>query len=412
MRSRLVTLVAVGIAASVVASTAVGPVPSVQAEEKSVALNAQTLSPTERRFAPFDHPLSIRDALDLAASRSVTIVGLRIENSTALGEFSTSEGFTVEQYSSWFQREFGVIPQATGWLIERQRLFDAAGAPVAPPDEPTVPTGRPEFRASPLVNESAATDLDKRSATFDQSPGGLAPVAPLASSNRWQPNVVEVDIEEDAYNHGIQFRQYAFWGNGASPVNKPNDFGMEFQVDLYNGRGGTRQVANTECPSDYKSAFIAENRNYKLWGVSTGKTNLNAAVGAYADYNDLFDSCGKNSIAVGLRYPDKIPQFAPGKYSILISILAPRGSRASSELSGDVQLVDQLGCLQMPWLPYTDCMGLGSSLAPPGYDLHRGTLASKRRWVANPARCWVSAGSGQSTPIPVIPSSPTGCFVF
>lgn len=410
MKSRNLAAGALALALAAATLLSSPPAQSVEQADTASELNAQTLSSTMRVTAPFDHALSLQDALDLADARAVAIVGIRVDNETAVGEFSTAEGFTTQQYTEWFQKEFGVVPQATGWIMERARPFNKDGSPTPVPDEPIVVTELPEFRAPSQVEESSATELEERSSALGEAPSATREMSARAASKRWEPTVVEVDIEEDTYNNGIQFRQYAFWDGGASPANKPNGFGMEFGVELYNGRGGTRFVTNTECPSDYKSAFIAQNQNFKLWGVSTGRTSLSSSVNAYADYNDLFDSCGRNSITIGMRNPDKIPQFSPGKYSILVSVLAPRGNRTSSHISGDVQLVDEVGCVFQPWLSLTDCMGLGASLAPGGYDLHRATLSVDRKWVAGPNRCWVSGGSGYSKPVPVIPTSATGCF--
>jgi hypothetical protein len=364
--------------------------------------------PTAQVVAPFDHAITIRQAVDLAKERNRSIVGVRVQNPASVAAYIIQPDFTAEQFDAWHLREFGTMPQAVGWIIEKEQKINSDGSPEPVPDEPMVTTSLATFSAPTTLAPSTAATFAARSDKLATD----AAVRPLTSgANRWKPNLVEVDIEEDTANRAMQFRQYALWSGGNTPAATPSGWGMEFGVDLYNGATGTRNPFGG-CPGDFRRQFIAANRDYS-WAVTFGSTNLSVSTEAYADYNDLFDSCGRNSIAVGLRHPERIPAFKSGRYSALVSIRAPRGTAASSRVGGDVQLVDAASCL--PGIALTDCMGIGSSLVPSnGADMHRATLGEKRKWVAKPNRCWISGSSGTAAPLPVFPlstSGGSGCFV-
>lgn len=336
-RTRCAVLAAVGVLAvgalAMPPSNAAATAATAEASTENPWKDAALL-PTVQVVAPFDHAITVRQAVDLAASRQQSIVGVRVQNAASMAAYIIQPDFTSEQFDAWFLREFGTAPQAVGWIVEKERAVKTDGSPEVVPDEPVVTTGLATFSAATALAPSQAATFAARSEKLATDGPSLKPLA--AAPNSWKPSLVEVDIEEDPANRSMQFRQYALWSGGSTPDATPVGWGMEFGVDLYNNATGTRTPFGG-CPGDFRKQFIAANRDYS-WAVTFGSTNLSVSTETYADYNDLFDSCGRNSITVGLRHPERIPAFKTGLYSVLVSIRAPRGATASSKVGGDVQL--------------------------------------------------------------------------
>ncbi|MFF1571234.1 hypothetical protein ACFVWR_00675 [Leifsonia sp. NPDC058292] len=381
------------------------------------AIDPATLPPMTRVVAPFDHPIRVEEAVQLASDRGVSIAGVRVENPTAEAEYTLTPDLTAAEFVEWFEGEFGVSPQAVGWIRNIERPVNANGTLADIPDEAAVITGLPEAVAAPTKEESSADQLrewaEAEAGSVPSGKSSTTAIEPRGSTGvGWRPNTVEVDIEPSS-STTLQFRQYAYWGNGSSPMNTYPGFGLEFQMDLFNNATGTRLPGDIGCSGSHngKDAFIAKNYAYPAWGVTAGQSNLKSAVSAYADYNDIFDSCGRNSMSIGMRYPHEIPSFAPTKYTVLITILASRGNSTSSRLGSSIQQVNDGSCI-VPGVALTDCMGVTNGAPPGGWDREgsRAILNENRRWVAAPSRCWVSNAFGYGSPVPTVPGTSDGCY--
>jgi hypothetical protein len=168
--------------------------------------------------------------------------------------------------------------------------------------------------------------------------------------------------------------------------------GAEFEVNLYNDAiGGHRP----NCNYQYKDAFWAKNYGWN-WAVMRSDyqaANL-SSLGAYADYNDLSDSCNRNSIAIGLRYPQNI-EYVNGGYGVMIWVSAPNGYKASSRVGGTVQAVWGGYCDSFPGssMSSTDCMGVTAGSWPSSAPAFRLTANYNKGWTV-PSKCWISTGKG------------------
>jgi len=191
--------------------------------------------------------------------------------------------------------------------------------------------------------------------------------------------------------------------NTVQGITRTIDYGMEFEVNLYNDTmvAGLRPF----CSGGYEQDFLAENQGYS-WGVTTGANSIALTTGAYADTNDVADSCKKNAMSVGLSMPWNIPTNSRGFQQVLISINAPVGQSTANRVESGVQLVDNLYCQTFPTAAKTDCMG--DALISPPVDPRRLSLREGRRWVAGPHLCYFSGDFGASVAL-TIPRG-DGCY--
>ncbi|MFE4467688.1 hypothetical protein ACFRFH_02625 [Leifsonia sp. NPDC056824] len=362
--------------------------------DKTSAPAVPQLPDTTTTVLPIEYPIDLTDAVVLGETLREDVKGYRFDNGDVVGEYYLDPGQTVDDFVADFVEDYGVRPAATGVIVERSTeetnsRTRGRGLTTVDTDAPEVV---PESAAHGAMFERRARLAAMASATDSVPPrigrGGSDPL--------WAPYSGEINAYTDNIRKKAKVVQGAWWvaplGNSTTAL--PKGWGMEIEVNISNGDGGGSRPI---CAGGYKEANWAVNDNWS-WSLMTAFGADAGAVGAYADYNDLSDPCGKNSIAIGMRYPQKLTKIAEGNQTVLVQITAPLGSRSSATVSGNYQAVSDAGCVLFPNMASTDCMGTIFDPALPGPSItNMTTLNSDRGWKV-PDQCWSFTSWGQSPP--------------
>lgn len=302
-------------------------------------------------------------------------MGYRYENSDIVGEFFINHGDTPEGFSQRFREKFGTDPEISAAIYQVEN-----NAPI-PTAEPLSLSGE-EFRAAP-INQDRLNDIILPEP--DTLPNGIV----IKPQHSWTPETVDASVMREKGSQHFILKMS--WGAN-KPTNLDHKFGIEFEVNLYNNAEGTRPF----CGANAGDEFLAKRQNWHNWYAMVPRgVNIGAAK-PYADYNDLSDSCGLNSMAIGVRWGDKFPPMSNGKFSLITGIEAPIGTASSNRVGGVIQSVDNVSCItnrHPSGVTLTDCMGLNGDSA--GSQIF---LNVSRNWVANPNLCWVSKSYGTTPP--------------
>lgn len=346
----------------------------------------QIPSPTDPRDEfIFDHAVSLADAEAIADEQGFSNVTYRHENKYIVGEYSPRSDYGPGAFAETFYDEYGTEAQIVSIKAETgtdRVLRLHLGEIRRNIDHVPFTTGKPEFIAPPVPGRVLAKKLNndievERSAMPEQFGS--------AASDGWRPEGMGGRVvKRDGYMEIKNF-MYAYDQNGERPYNLPPYHGIEIETNLYQGGDpGFRPF----CVSDnYKDRFIAKNYGWS-WALFTKNAE---SVGAYADYNDLSDECSRNSMAIGIQFPQSLGDEYGNVYAEA-AINAPTGLSTSDVVGGVVQVVNGEPCMSAGYLPAaTDCMGL---IAPEMEGpLSRTFLGIDRGWRA-PDLCWESDGYG------------------
>jgi hypothetical protein len=249
--------------------------------------------------------------------------------------------------------------------------------------------------AGVIVDMTKQLEEGAKGALAEASADGESSGTRDAGTPYWAPQDIEYQVYADeSDNYRPTFFQGGWWiePHGNSTFAMPVGWGMEMEVNLSNG---DEQGSRPFCSAGYKERNWAVNYGWS-WSLMTGFGGDAGAVGAYADYNDLSDPCGKNSIAVGMRYP-RFLNFNYDAQTFMLQIIAPKGMHTSAYVSANLQAVSDLGCEMAPWMAFTDCMGTVSEpWLGPG-DTNVKMLNEGRRWVV-PNACWRTQDYGNQAP--------------
>jgi hypothetical protein len=353
-----------------------------------------------RVLLPFDHAVSFSDAEHITETLSEPVLAYRFENPQIVGEFTPQVDWTADQFLTNFKLDWGTEPEISGLVVERPTpQQESRVAPIAP-----IVTGRPELvaplAAGPKVD---AFEASRMSSTETER----SEVSISALPNEWRPASVQVMIQKYPGDPGVHFSQFANWQSGTSPGNLNSNFGWEMEVNLANPNmnAGYRPA----CQSNFKDQFFAKNYSWYSWSVFNSDYSSIAATTPYADYNDLGDSCSKQSIAVGMKNPQSMPT-SPNNppYALALEIHAPSGTVSTNTISALWQTVTKTYCNRFPGntMSLTDCMGVDQTPYPDSNTFVRPVLADWRKYVA-PDRCWFSENYGNNDPWSPFPGS--GC---
>ncbi|MCJ1697938.1 hypothetical protein MT349_19320 [Rathayibacter caricis] len=385
MRRSIKAAIAIGAIVCIVASGAPAfAAPSISAavpSSKSQKFETTTLT------LPLSHPVTLQDAIAFASRIGQPVEAYSFNNGDIEGEYSPSADQSASEFLSGFSERFGTQPEVTGLVTRvnidqaQQRTF-ARTAPLDPGTTPfdappAVPAGDVAVAATPPVAVSAKADLSRA----------------VAAAGDWRPNDAEGQVTNQ--NGRADFLTSYWWHSGSLPSQMPAGFGAEFQVDLVDTSRPNDTGLRPACAAGYKDNMWAKNYS---WNWALYKPDYSAAgtstLGAYADYNDLSDACNRNSIAIGMRYPQRI-QAANGSYGIIVWVSAPRGTRTSSKMTGTVQAISENYCLTDAGKSkgLTDCMGVYQGSWPLSVPQYRHTVGASRNWSV-PAKCWMSQGKG------------------
>lgn len=299
------------------------------------------------------------------------LIGYRFENENLVGEFFVDGEQSLDDFANRFEATFKTQPEFSSAIY---LVNEKPSSPV----EVNFLSLDEEFVARPAEVPEAALNTDS-------SPN---PSARSSASDRlkWTPETVDATVLRSGNRQHFVLRMS--WGEN-SPKNMPKKFGIEFEINLHNGATGQRPL----CGIDAGDKFLAKRQSWYNWYVMVPKATHLKEAEPYADYNDLLDSCGVNSMAVGVRYGARIPSLPNGNYSVITGIEAPIGTAKSNKVSGVIQSVDNDACALLPAPILTDCMGVGQT----SYG-SQNFLSIERGWVAAPNLCWVSTGYGTQSP--------------
>lgn len=361
---------------------------------------APELPDTTTQILELDHPVDIVDATRVAADLDETVTAYRFDNGNVVGEFVPTDDFTPEEFVAKFNSDYGTHPAFVGIVVEKDVPTGAQRTRSTPAPAPIV-TGVAPIEVLPAAGGevgSQMADIESHAMQEVEGASRLRNARAAKDVERWAPQDIEIQVYADVTHGSKPTFQHAGWwidplGNNTKQM--PSGWGMEIEVNLSNGdEGGSRPF----CPAGYKEDNWAANYGWS-WSLMTGFGGNAGAVGAYADYNDLSDPCGKNSIAIGMRWPQNL-NYNYGAQTYLVQVVAPKGNRSSSRVSANFQAVSDQGCALAPWMAYTDCMGTVSPPWPGPGEPNVTTLNSSRKWTV-PNACWRSQNYGQTAPEPL-----------
>lgn len=378
-----------------------GGISSVSATEVEARKVSPTPSPEEtgvnRVYLDLDHGLNLMNAEKVAAGLSEEVVGYRFENGNVVGEYSPDSSLSHAQFLELFLTDYGTEPLVTQLVVEREASSDDTGLKRTQ----IAPLGADLPAASPPAVEYGGGLLDRNKQTNAAKSAPAA--ATLAASPDWRP---------DQTNHGIFAaggtpffgQQFTWQGNGLQ-TNLPSNVGLEFEINQVNNSVFAPYNKRPACfDNQYKDRHWAKNYNYTWIATDWFGSSSAAAMGAYADYNDLSDACGVSSIAVGLREPKALTSTG-GAYAMTtldLVIYAPAGLASSVAFSGNVQAVSEHYCTASSLgqnMSNTDCMGVTEIQQTwagyPAGTYNRGTLNITNGWTL-PMRCWSTDNKGLS----------------
>lgn len=373
-------------------ASALDPPPPVEKEHRVPEVTRVTL--------PLDHAISLLDASWIAKTLPEPVLAYRFENPQIAGEFAPHNEWTVSQFLTQFSIDWGTEPEVVGLIVERPVAQDQ-DSKIQP--EMTVITGAPKLTAA--LATGAKVDA------FEEA---RAPAGTSASAvginllpNEWRPSSIAVNIQKHPGLPGVYVNQFASWQSGASPANVNSNFGWEMEVNLRNSSvpAGYRPA----CNANFKDQFFAKNYSWYSWSVFNSSYTSIGATSPYADYNDLGDSCSKQSIAVGMKNPQSmLPSPNNPPFALVLDIHAPSGNVATNKIGALWQTVDKTYCNRWPGntMSSTDCMGVDQLRYPDRDTYVRPVLSEGRDYVA-PDRCWQSDDYGTTDPYSIFPGS--GC---
>lgn len=363
----------------------------------AVADEEQTRTVTRHEFSESTTLADAEIIISTIAAKDQDIVTYQYQNGPVVGEFNSNAGMTLEEFASQYQRMYGVAAAVTAVLTTRDDTRSQRSPEITPSDgtdhvSTVIVTEYVDTSKFAIQSEiPSTTTLEQVTGVVELEAGASAKTA--ATGDAWQPEYVNAGTwRSGSYQY---FRMNSKWEYGHAADQVPSGFGIEFGIDLYNSSyGGSRP----NCPYGYKDAFLAKNHSWPSWQlVVPGWTPSAGDAQVYADYNDLLDACNRNSFALGVRYPDRLPMiYAANQPDVSMLIQAPIGTTSSSKIGANIQLVDNGYCDSYPWMALTDCMGVLQSV-PPGQG-SRAVLSASRDWYAEPHVCWVSPDYGLEPP--------------
>lgn len=395
-----VTALVVVVASLVTAGPAMAQSPGQQVAHSTTGSGTPIRDTFTTVTVPFTSHLSLDDAVSMIKSAEsdarLPIVALRFENPQIIGEWNTRTDQSAAQFLQSFQEIYGTVPQISAAVFEVPATVDQSGLVHA--KTVTLPrlidSERKPFVAPPARRSAFQDKAIGSLGAVDATPGTATASTETAAalSTSWYPQGTYNGTWRPSSTHQL-FMVDTRWGTANKPQNIPGTFGVEIEINLNNGEGGTRPV----CTPGYKDRSLAKNYNYYSWSVSSIH-GVPTAVYPYADINDLFDPCGLNSMTIGLYEPQKLPSPAGTGAEITTFIDARVGTKTSTKISGGFQLVNASGCSPTSGPTLTDCMGIPTT-SPPNTSPYRFTLNPTRNWSDSPNRCWESNSYGSVAPV-------------
>lgn len=377
---------AAGIVASAVAIAA--PVPAFGTVLP--ATGDDSMVTWQRTIYPFSVTTDLRSAVAAAASSGVEISGFRFGTDQIVGEYSLRGEQTPDQFLEVFEALYGTQPTIVSAFTEEPTSSESKSAvTVRIADE--LGTGNLPFVAAVPTARPGVTGETGVAGTSQRS----APPASWVPANVY-PGTFRVGPNSQIFTNMVE------WTGTTSPANIPSYYAMEVEINLHNDATGIRgsTAPGQICGPNFRDQFIAKNYNWNSWSIYSNLGGLLSTY-AYADLNDLFDSCGRNAMSIGFAFPQNIPTNALGG-ELYTTIDAQVGVTSSSRLSGNIGLIERhysCGIASNPnTTNWTNCTGTFPDPNPPAVT-DRSTLSVTRNWTAAYDKCWTSADYGLIAPV-------------
>ena len=379
-------------------------------------------------YVEFERSVRIEKAVAIAQQLQNGAIGVHFDSVDIVGDWYFDSGLTLAEFQAQFFLDYGTEPQIASLIFDRRltpeafpSLNGSAELIAQDPQLRLKAAISDEFIAPPAsvgaVVENFQAAQDSANSDTSNVTGYSAALAPTVIG--WYPNVVRHDVIKSATSTTKRVRILSsyVWKNTYSNIAKlDKNFGLEFEINMrsakyagYSSRGvaDLNPIVNRTCPVNVARVETVAQRRNLTWAVYVprpnyvGNTSIGKQVGAYDDYNDYLDDCNLNSFAIGIRYPERLPNIAgtTAGFGFTISIFANKGNENTSKISGVVQPVERVTCgLPLP-MALTDCMGLNHFIRNLGSpDISRTTLNADRGWLA-PSRCWTSPYIGGYFPV-------------
>ncbi|MBN9224258.1 MULTISPECIES: hypothetical protein [unclassified Microbacterium] len=348
-------------------------------------------------------PVGLSEAIDIAEASSMPIVGYRFENDGVVGEYFPN-GQQPEEFRQTYIADFGMEPRIVGLVKEVAVDFDAKPGAERSPETLEVDAGlsaRYNFGTSRegkmwdrlAAGLSAADSLGVLQDPIDQAGITEETSEPLAQRSTlalsWEPTFARFDLRDTSAGKARIVQEYVWSEPGYDPALRDLDTALEFEINQHNDNILLTGVRPNCFSWNYQDHFWAKNSGY-TWGVASW-FGFSYGIGAYADTNDLTDSCYVQSMAIGISNPGNIGDDGYGNRQVALWMLADGGALAAdSEVSGVIQAVEKLSCDNWPWNGQisTDCVGLNTSYTYSGYGPTYYTTLSRSRGFRAPEKCW------------------------
>lgn len=338
---------------------------------------------------PFSHPVdakgvqSLRDDISVRGS-GVKIVAVRYSNPGITGEIFKVDETSITEFVSAFQNEFDATPAFIGFVAKVDRGSSNSTEQLVRLLSSEVSMAEPES----LDPESVSARLSEVQRHGTAMRSGLKAAGSVKQIAPWAPGPYTY---WRGYNEGDQavMELSSAWlpYEGFDARALPEHFGMEVEFNFYNDNlipPTIPPAIRPNCgydPNDPKEGdrrylddfwaarYNSSNDGIDSWSILTeaGSQIDHKEIGFYWDWTDIFDSCDRQSIAVGIAHPGNIPENSAGVKSFRIEIRAPRGWPASSPMSGLYQAVfnsceyshtsDGAVKTLLPLSPSSACMG-------------------------------------------------------
>lgn len=346
-------------------------------------------------FIPFSAATTLSQALTLAstalAETPVEILALRFEDSNVVGEWNPSTQQSADEFLAQFEDLYATVPEVSGVVIASTATGERSRSDAVSPIPVVIETGADPFVAPPAVPTPFDAGVDTPIANSTHRTSTLSD-----PSTAWFPeSVYSQTMRSGSHQY---FTTSTRWGLG-TPAAIPDDYGIEFEINT-NNENLPGEVNRPVCQPGYKERSIAQNHSWHSWSVSSPNV-IPATVHAYADYNDLSDDCGRNSMAIGLMNPQDLPVSGLFGAELQTFIDAPVGNEHASAIDGLLQLVSSSQCTdEWPWDNLTNCMGI-PAVPPPDTEVSRLTWNPNDPSEPTSQLCWYSTGYGLAEKIDV-----------
>lgn len=292
----------------------------------------------------------------------------------------------MTDFLAQFQMQFGTDPAATALIVATS--VPQGDAPVARSTGPeSIDVGDiPYVPPAASFSDAVAALLEPPVQEVSSNAARLA--------GDWRPTQANYYITDYDGPNRVSISSSYRWVNGDAPSHLPQHWGIEFEVNLYGNNVNTGLRPSCFLTSNglrdpyYKQRMAAQNQNWNWQVIRPDGQTAPSTLGAYADYNDLGDSCNKASFAIGLRYPQNI-QYVNQGWGIVFLIDAPKGMAAESLVQAGTQAVYDGFCNVWPYSlgPKTDCMGVTAGTWPLSVAQATTTLGTNRGRTG-PNECW------------------------